>query len=217
MDAATISNALISYLCFIIVLTFHEWAHAWVALMRGDDTAKLLGRVSFNPIIHMEVIGTVVLPLVGLFLSMSGSSLASFVIGWGKPVPVDPRNLKNRALDGSMIAMAGPAMNVVVAFGALGLAKLALLANNEMLRDFSLNLAIISMALCFFNLLPIPPLDGSHVLRYLIGMSDEMFYGFCRYGIFVLIVVLQIKAVRTLLGVATLESLKLMSRVFGMG
>ena len=99
MDEKLIINALISYLCLIILITFHEFGHAWMAWRRGDDTARLLGRITLNPLAHMELFGTVVLPLLALFLAASGSGLGNFVIGWGKPVPVNSANLKNRGFD----------------------------------------------------------------------------------------------------------------------
>src|SRR5688572_11548690 len=123
MDVEILTEVLLRYLCFIPVLTFHEFAHAWTAWKLGDDTAKDLGRVSLNPIVHMEVIGTVVLPLLAIYLSLSGSMLATLIIGWGKPVPVDLNNLRNPRRDDSLIALAGPAMNLVLAFLCMGIAK----------------------------------------------------------------------------------------------
>src|SRR4051812_21352195 len=114
MDAKLLLEGLLMYLCFIPVLTFHEFAHAWVASKCGDDTAKRLGRVSINPIVHMELIGTVVLPLLAIYLQMSGSFLGGLIIGWGKPVPFDPSNLRNPRRDDTLIALAGPAMNLVL-------------------------------------------------------------------------------------------------------
>src|SRR5688500_4484351 len=112
------------YLCFIPVLTFHEFAHAWTSWKCGDDTAKNLGRVSLNPIVHMELIGTVVLPLLAIYLSISGSGLAGFIIGWGKPVPVDLHNLRNPRRDDTLIALAGPVMNLILAVICMGIVKI---------------------------------------------------------------------------------------------
>jgi len=85
MNPSALFDGLLTYLFFIPLLTFHEWAHAWVAWKCGDDTAYHQGRVTLNPIAHMELIGTVVLPLLGIFLSLSNSALAGFIIGWGAP------------------------------------------------------------------------------------------------------------------------------------
>src|SRR4029079_3868068 len=124
MDTKLLLDGLLIYLCFIPVLTLHEFAHAWVAWKCGDDTAKKLGRVSINPIVHMELIGTLVLPLLAIYLQSSGSMLGSFIIGWGKPVPVDPSNLRKPRRDDTLIALAGPGMNLVLAFLLTGVAVL---------------------------------------------------------------------------------------------
>ncbi len=116
---SAIFDGLLSYVCLIILLTFHEFAHAWTASKCGDDTARLLGRVSLNPLVHMEVVGTVVLPLLVVFLSAADSQLANFIIGWGKPVPVNPYKLRRRRTDDTLVALAGPAMNLLLAFAAL--------------------------------------------------------------------------------------------------
>src|ERR1043166_8394370 len=109
MEPGMVINGLIQYLVLIVLLTFHEFGHAWMAWKCGDDTAKLQGRVSVNPIVHMELIGTVVLPLTAMFLGAAGSGLASFIIGWGKPVPVNLANLRNPRVDDVWVALAGPA------------------------------------------------------------------------------------------------------------
>src|ERR1043165_6715801 len=116
MNSAMLLDGLVAYLCFIPVLTLHEFAHAWVAWKCGDDTARNLGRVSLNPIVHMDLIGTVILPLLALYLQMTNSALSGFIIGWGKPVPVNPSNLRNPRRDDTLIALAGPGMNFVLAF-----------------------------------------------------------------------------------------------------
>src|SRR6266404_9210364 len=95
MDARQIVDGLIMYLGLIVLLTFHEFGHAWMAMRCGDDTARLQGRVSLNPLVHIDPIGTVFLPLLIIFLSMSGSGVGRFLIGWAKPVPVNLYNLRN--------------------------------------------------------------------------------------------------------------------------
>jgi Zn-dependent protease len=215
MDSALLVNALVSYICLIIIITFHEAAHAWTAWKRGDDTARLLGRISLNPIVHMEVIGTVVLPLAGLFLGATGSRAASFIIGWGKPVPFNPARLKHGNYDGMLIALAGPAVNVVLAMGAVILARIAVVANAGMIAEFLVHLAQLSLFLCFFNLLPIPPLDGSHVARFLLNWSDEMYFRVAQFGFIIIIVVIQIPAVRGAIGFLTNGTLNLMLQIVG--
>ena len=124
MDSSLIANGLISYIYIVIVITFHEFGHAWMAWKCGDDTARLQGRVTLNPIAHIDIIGTVILPLLVIFLSVMGSGLGRFIIGWGKPVPVNVFNLKRPQIDDLLVAMAGPAMNVIIALAAMALARL---------------------------------------------------------------------------------------------
>src|SRR5882724_8907486 len=95
MDPRQIVDGLIMYLGLVILLTFHEFGHAWMAMKCGDDTARLQGRVSLNPLVHIDPIGTVVMPLVMIFLSPSIGGF-QFLVGWAKPVPVNPNNLRNR-------------------------------------------------------------------------------------------------------------------------
>lgn len=216
MDPSALLNGLVAYLCFIPVLVFHEFAHAWVAWKCGDDTARLQGRVSLNPIVHFELIGTVVLPLLAIFLSASGSGLGRFIIGWGKPVPVNIHNLRNPRGDDTLVALAGPAMNVLLAFVVMGFAKIGVITGSEWLVEMAGTVALVSLFLCFFNLLPIPPLDGSHVVKNIIGMSNETYWNLCRYGLLMVIVVLQIPGLGSFLSRVTMGTLQLMARLFAM-
>jgi Zn-dependent protease len=199
MSSSDLIPGLIQYLCFLPVLTFHEFAHAWMAWKCGDDTARLQGRVTLNPLAHMEVIGTVVLPLMAIMLSASGSPLAGFIIGWGKPVPVNIYNLKNRRRDDTLIALAGPAMNVLIALVFIALARVGIMGDSELAVKTCFMLASISLFLGFFNMLPIPPLDGSHLMKNMIGMSDETYMRFSQFGFIILIVAIQMDFVQNLL------------------
>ncbi len=216
MDLHALCNGLLAYLCFLIVLTFHEAAHAWAACKLGDDTARLQGRVSLNPLDHMEVVGTVILPLLGLFLGLSGSAAARFVIGWGKPVPVNPARLKNRSRDGMLTGLAGPAANVLVAFAAMMLVRIGYAVDSEMLARAALQLAVVSLFLCFFNMLPIPPLDGSHLARYIFGWREETMMRAGQFGIFIILLALQFQPVRDLLSWLTFHSVYLMGKLAGL-
>jgi Zn-dependent protease len=217
MDQQLLVDGLISYLCLVILITFHEFGHAWMAWRRGDDTSRLLGRITLNPVAHMDLLGTVVLPLLVVVLNASGGgALSRFIIGWGKPVPVDSSNLRNRGFDWVLIALAGPAMNIVLAVIAFALARAGLVVNSAPIVDFSFRLAYLNLILCFFNLIPVPPLDGSHVARYFIGMGEETYLKLCRYGFFLVIVVIQIPFVRMALSMVTLNTLLFMARAFGM-
>lgn len=198
MTMTAFVDFLIFYLGFVVLLTFHEFAHAWVALKCGDDTAQSQGRVSLNPIVHLDMIGTVVMPLVGFVLAATGSGLAGFVIGWAKPVPVNIHNLRQPRLDDTLIAIAGPMMNLLLAAVLVGLIKLGVVADLPILAKMCHGLAVQSLLLCFFNLLPFPPLDGSHVVKNLVGMSYETYWKLCQYGFIIVIVAWQIPAVPNL-------------------
>ena len=193
-----IADGLIFYLELVVLLTFHEFAHAWAAWKLGDDTARLQGRLSLNPLVHIDPIGTVMLPLIMIFAS---PSVGRFLVGWAKPVPFNPGNLNHRWRDEMLIAMAGPAMNVILAVALVAFARVAVMFGSDVAVDLLLQMASLSLVLCFFNLIPIPPLDGSHVLRNLSGMSYETYFNFSRFGFIAIILVLQIPLVREILGV----------------
>jgi Zn-dependent protease len=198
MDANLIRDGLVFYLGLVALLTFHEFAHAWTAWKCGDDTARLQGRLSLNPLVHIDPIGTVLLPLVMIFAS---PSIGRFLVGWAKPVPFNPGNLNHRWRDEMLIAMAGPAMNVLLAVALVAFARVAVMFDSDVAVNLLLRMASLSLMLCFFNLIPIPPLDGSHVLRNLSGISYETYFNFSRFGFIAIILVLQIPLVREILGV----------------
>ncbi len=215
MDERALINGIIMYLGLVVLLTFHEFGHAWMAWKCGDDTARLQGRVSLNPLVHIDPIGTVVLPLLMIFLSMTGSSLGRFLVGWAKPVPVNPYNLRNQKMDDILVTLAGPWMNLLLAVIIMGLARVGVALHAPGMVEVCVNTAYISLLLCYFNLIPIPPLDGSQVVRCLAGISYEAYYQFARYGIFILILVLQIPIVRILLNSVTGKSLVIIAGWFG--
>ncbi|NBR85873.1 MAG: site-2 protease family protein [Verrucomicrobia bacterium] len=216
MSQSALFDGLLTYLFFIPLLTFHEWAHAWVAWKCGDDTAYQQGRVTLNPLAHMELIGTVVLPLMGIMLMAADSALAGFIIGWGRPVPVNISNLRRPRLDDSLVALAGPAVNVLLAFALLALAKVGVATEIAFLKEIGIRMALTSLFLCFFNLLPVPPLDGSHVLKNLIGMSHETYWKLCQYGFLAVIIIINIPGVRHAVALATITTLALMAAVLGL-
>lgn len=216
MDSRALYDGLIAYLCFLPLLTFHEFAHAWTAWKLGDDTAHSQGRVTVNPILHMELVGTVILPMLVIFLSAAGSGIANFIIGWGRPVPVVKSRLGNPRRDDTLVALAGPAMNLVLAVVVLAVAKVGLLAGTESIVKVASQMARLSLVLCFFNLLPIPPLDGSHAIKNWIGMSDETYLRLCQYGFLAVIIAIQIPIVRNLVGGATAFSFIIIARSLGL-
>ncbi|MBM3846261.1 MAG: site-2 protease family protein [Verrucomicrobia bacterium] len=196
MNQELIQSILVSYAGLVLLLTFHEVGHAWMAWKCGDDTAKKLGRVSLNPLVHMEFLGTVVLPLAILYLGSTGSAAASFLVGWAKPVPVDANKLKSPKVDDILISMAGPAVNLILAILLLALARMFYMVDLPAAAPICKSMAQLSLMLCFFNLIPIPPLDGSHVVRVLIGMSIETYLKLAQYGFILVILALQIPGLR---------------------
>jgi Zn-dependent protease len=166
------------FVLLIFSLSVHECAHAWMASRLGDQTARLQGRVTLNPMYHIDPIGTLLFPALMIFGPLlSGGMMGGFLVGWAKPTPVIKRNFTNIVRDDNLVTLAGPVSNLLIAFVAFcGLAVMILTAghlpqqeslqtNLEALWTLC-NLAItVNLALFFFNLLPIPPLDGSHILR----------------------------------------------------
>lgn len=212
MDLHQITDGLIQYLMLVGLLTFHEFGHAWTAMKCGDDTARLQGRVSLNPLVHIDPIGTVLLPLLMIFLPFG---VSRFMIGWAKPVPVNPHNLRNKNFDDLLVTMAGPGMNLILAVGLMALARGALAYHSEDAASLFVRAASLSLLLCFFNLIPVPPLDGSHVLRVATGMSWEAYANFARYGFLIVIVLLQIPLVRETLRLAVNGTLNMLGTLFG--
>jgi Zn-dependent protease len=218
MNLNQLTEALAQYLCVIIVITLHEFGHAWMAMRCGDDTAKSLGRVSLNPLAHIDMIGTVALPLIAIFLSLSGyGQVASFIIGWGKPVPVNYNNLRNVDRDSLLVAMAGPAMNVVLTVIVAVVSKLAMLAGWVPIGEACVTLATISMYLFFFNLIPVPPLDGSHILRFITRMRWETFFYLSQFGFIAVIILIQLPLVRSYLWHCTAFSVVSLFNVLQVG
>jgi Zn-dependent protease len=146
--------AIITLLGIIYALTIHEFFHAFAATFLGDNTAKDLGRLSLNPLVHLDFIGFLMLLFIGF--------------GWGKPVPFNPDNLKNQKWGSAIIAFAGPLSNIISSFIFLGTLKYLIPSLNLLLSDlliyFLNNLILINIILAIFNLIPIPPLDGSKIL-----------------------------------------------------
>lgn len=216
MDTSMLSYGLAQYLCVVVIITFHEFGHAWMASKCGDDTARHEGRVTLNPIAHIDPIGTVLLPLLVLLLTMGGhGKLASFIIGWGRPVPVNPFNLRHRVRDDILVSMAGPAMNVALSLLAVVVWRIGAIANSEPIVSSAFMLMWLSMFLFFFNMIPVPPLDGSHIMKHVIQMPDETYYAISRYGFFIVVVLMNIPGVQTGLAKMTRGSIYVLFRLVG--
>ena len=208
-----IAGGLIQFLMLVALLTFHEFGHAWTALKCGDDTARLHGRVSLNPVVHIDLIGTIILPLLMIFMPGVGR----FLVGWAKPVPVNPYNLNQPKRDDILVTLAGPGMNLLLAIGLVGLARLGVTFQSQAMITLCLQAAQLSLILCFFNLIPVPPLDGSQILRVVTNMSHETYANFARFGFIIIIVVINIPPVRNALMFVTDFTLNMLGHLFGLG
>ena len=181
----------IAYLASIWVLpvlfaiTLHEAAHGWVAWRLGDPTAKMLGRVSFNPLRHIDLFGTILLPAMLVFIR------APFLFGWAKPVPVDFRRLGHPRRDMALVAAAGPAANILLAIGSAAMLHLLPLMPVEVAEWTAhnlLNSIHLNLVLAVLNMLPLPPLDGGRVAVGLLPDSlARPLAKLERFGLFILI------------------------------
>jgi Zn-dependent protease len=169
LSAANVPYFLIAFLVLIFSLTVHEAAHAWTASRLGDDTARRLGRVSLNPIVHIDPIGTLLLPLLAIVSNLP-------IIGWARPTPVNPRNLHHPRRDNVLVTIAGPTSNLVIAIVA-SLIMHALPGPGGSVGDVDVSSPLLTIAaeaidinllLAVFNMIPVPPLDGGRVLAGLL-------------------------------------------------
>lgn len=174
----------------LFAITLHEAAHGYVAHKLGDHTAYLLGRVSANPLKHIDLVGTIIVPLI-LMIS------TGFIFGWAKPVPVDGRNLKNPRRDMALVALAGPTSNFIMALLWTGVLKFGIYLTTlksvygEPIALMGQAGIMINLVLMVLNLIPLPPLDGSRVLAALLPPKTAYrFNQLERYGFIILIVLM---------------------------
>jgi Zn-dependent protease len=171
----------------VFAITVHEVAHGWVAKKYGDNTADMQGRLTLNPIKHIDLIGTIILPTL---LIIAGTS---FIFGWAKPVPVDPRNFKNPRADMAVVALAGPVSNVLmlIIWALVVHVGYSIGASADLLIQMGSKGIGINLALILLNLLPIPPLDGSRIVSWLLPSRLAWQYDqLGRYGFIIVLAML---------------------------
>ena len=190
--AAQISHLAVAFLPVLLGIILHEVAHGWAALRCGDPTARMLGRLTLNPLPHIDPAGTAVFVFTALF--------SPFVFGWAKPVPVNPRHFRNYRKGMLLVSAAGPLTNMALAMLFAVALRLLLFAPAEFLMHTSTGKFLLEMcqigisanfALAWINLLPIPPLDGGRILEMLLpGQISLQFQRVERYGFLVLVLLL---------------------------
>ena len=201
MDELTLIQRIVVWvLPVIFAITVHEVAHGWVAKKYGDNTAFNLGRLTLNPLKHIDLFGTIILP--GLLL-VTGTG---FIFGWAKPVPVDPRNFKRPLQDMAFVALAGPVSNLLMAVFWVLIARLgsSIVVGTEAVSMFLIYSGVagisINLVLALINLLPIPPLDGSRILTGILPNYWAWQYNRLeRYGFIILLLLLYTKILNVML------------------
>ena len=192
-------DKLILFFVLVASLSVHEWAHAITADKLGDPLPRAEGRVTLNPIAHVDPIGTFLIPLTVLFFSPGFS-----VFGWGKPVRVSLPNEKTRVRDDLLITAAGPFSNLCIALVTACIAGLFLDLDdgNAQIGKLTETIITLNCLLFVFNLIPVPPLDGSHFLKHAVRMKEETYAKLSSYGFLILLVLINLPAFRQTFGTA---------------
>ncbi len=198
-ELSLIQRIIVWIIPVIFAITVHEAAHGWVAKKYGDNTAKMLGRLTLNPLKHIDPVGTILLPGI-LLLTGTG-----FIFGWAKPVPVDARNFKNPRQDMAIVALAGPISNLLMAVGWALIARVGVMVNVEFMTLPMIYWGIagisINLVLALINLIPIPPLDGSRVVSGILPNRWAWQYNKLeRYGFLILLLMLFTGTLNVILG-----------------
>jgi Zn-dependent protease len=202
-DIADFASKLIIYMVvWLFAVSAHEAAHAWMSLKYGDDTAYLLGRVTLNPVPHIDPLGTLILPIIGFLVTYSPAAAAFPLIMWGKPTPVNPLRWRNKDTANVMVSLAGIAVNIIIAVTTAIIIWILTSYNvftresistgmTQILWTLLVSTVTLNVGLAIFNLLPLPPLDGGMALRSFLPKSFEPVYELIEtYGFLILIVLM---------------------------
>ncbi len=220
MDPNRFAALILSMVPFLLAITVHEVAHGYIAYRKGDFTAKLMGRISMNPIRHLDPVGSVLFPLM---LAFSGSGV---IFGWAKPVPVSPLNFKSPRRDMMHVSLAGPLSNFLLAMVLAFVFRILMwvpgpdvMWSSSILQPLAAMIVMgikINIYLGVFNLLPIHPLDGSHILEGLLPAEQSRAYSrLSKYGWIVLVVLLFSGLLHTIIGPAYRLIFITIARIFG--
>lgn len=173
---------LVLIIAFALTITVHEMSHAWAADRLGDPTARLAGRLSLNPLVHYDPVGTTLL-IITVIMTIQG--WLPFPFGWAKPVPIDPYNLKKPRKDAALVSLAGPGANIIF---AIVLSIIVRLAGGSLIFNLLYPVILLNIALAVFNLIPVHPLDGGKILIGIMDAEDarKMDVFLNRYGIMLL-------------------------------
>ena len=205
-----IPQLVIYMVVLLLAISAHEAAHAWMSYKFGDDTARLLGRITLNPVAHTDPIGTLLIPIVMFIFSHVGSPLAAIpLMGWGKPTPVNPLRWRNKDLANIMVSIAGILANLIIATIAFVILKVLLMTNvadrwavstSEPIGLFLTYMLIMNVSLAVFNLLPFPPLDGSKVLDTILPASMRPLMDILeQYGFIILLILISAGFIRVII------------------
>jgi len=216
MNELTLMQRIVVWILPVVfAITVHEVAHGWMAKKYGDNTASLLGRLTLNPIKHIDPLGTIIIP--GLLLM----TFTGFIFGWAKPVPVDARNFKNPRRDMALVALAGPLANLLMAIAWALIARLGVVIGVEVISLPLIYTGIagisINLVLALINLLPIPPLDGSRILTGMLPARWAWQYNRLeRFGFIILLLLLYTGVLSTLLAYPMYVAQKMFFSIAGL-